>query len=1206
MGAPYTETHNVASEAVPTSLHPPATEHVLQEPHLERTNWLRRLITLAAVALALVAGRLLDTDTKTWADNTWALAAMGAAVALMLLAGRRTQSELFNGQIGPIVALRRPWIVNYWWIAAAAVTLLSIARFDVNRPTGWQWLTHLLAVALCLIAARRGDHLDYTPSAAPEPASESLVQDMFKSTATWVAFGALIVATIVLRLWDLDGVPFGFWWDEAENARQGQLIRSDDTYRPVYIGTTYRAPAHMAYLMALSTGIFGDSVFAARLVVATMGIGSIAAGFFVVRRWWGPFAGVAFMALLALSRWHLTLSRFAMHIITVPLFSMLTLLFLHRGMRRGRQLDYAMAGLVAALGLSFYSAFGASLLAVGVIVVLIGLRCRSLGAMAPGLAIVAFVALVAFAPVLKFALLEGDRFFERQNEVSVFETIPDEEQTDALVDNALAYLEMFVGDGDRNGRHNIPGASMLSIWVGPLAILGFAVALRWIWRPLAFGLVLWVLAGLLPGIVTLPFEAPNSLRAVGSLIPAYALALVPLLVVVRQWRGVDWDAPFGWAGAGFVFALVSAVVLITGIGGVRDYFGTQADNAQVWAEHSTRETIAADLVTDIAPGEKSIWIVSNMRGHPTIRYLTHGRDDIRWFDPDDLFPLPIDPAVDALFVTIPETTTQLTQIQELYPDAVITRHSQGPATRTVLVSIEIPAYELSGETGIVQINPDGTTEVVAGVPSKAEPASQFVGSLVVPDTGQYAFRVAGAPDAQVTVDGVSGGACAASGDASRSLGQGPHDLQIALGGIVGDLDFQWRANGGDWATVPSELLRPAAPTGLIARHYPNGDLNADSEFERIDPTVDFFFHNLRLNRPYAIEWTGELRVDTDGEHAFWLRSDDRALLEIDGQLVAELSDNGETASSINLTAGLHTIRAAYFDTGSFSEMRVTWQEPGGDRRPIPTEQLLPQFARDDGGQEQLTERTTALRAITFDVPLATAVATWGERAVVVSPSLLTVLDPDGLVERTAALASADPTDVVVLDDGTTVVLDAAGFLEIVPVDPEIDAQIIDLAGEITNSRGLVSEGGSSVLIAHTPGSRVMRVDLRNPTEPEVVWSSPRSQPVDVTPVPNGFAVADPDLGLLSFALAPAAPNRCVPIERESTIVGPHLATAPDGSTWMTSPETSTLRQVTADGRELVTWEFAGFPTVPVGIAITPSGRIWLTDPSASRVLLATP
>src|SRR2546428_14136891 len=109
---------------------------------------------------------------------------------------------------------------------------------------------------------------------------------------------------------------------------------------------------------------------------------------------------------------------------------------------------------------------------------------------------------------------------------------------------------MSTVQGDRTGRHNSPNEPMLDPIMGALALLGFAHAL-WRWRDPPNMLMLLVFGVmLLGGILTVDFEAPQSLRAIGVMPSLGYFAPIPLAALsgefVGGFRGANTS---GWRAA---------------------------------------------------------------------------------------------------------------------------------------------------------------------------------------------------------------------------------------------------------------------------------------------------------------------------------------------------------------------------------------------------------------------------------------------------------------------------------------------------------------------------------------------------------------------------------------------------------------------------------------------------------------------------------
>lgn len=148
--------------------------------------------------------------------------------------------------------------------------------------------------------------------------------------------------------------------------------------------------------------------------------------------------------------------------------------------------------------------------------------------------------LLVVAPVVKFAYEKPDVYFERTRDTSIFANKTPEERLPALLENVRKHLLMFNYWGDPNGRHNLPGAPMLDTYTGALWVLGLGLTLwrigRGPGRARALLLPLWFAITLLGGILSLDFEAPQSLRAIGSQPAVYLLAVAPLAALWQAWR----------------------------------------------------------------------------------------------------------------------------------------------------------------------------------------------------------------------------------------------------------------------------------------------------------------------------------------------------------------------------------------------------------------------------------------------------------------------------------------------------------------------------------------------------------------------------------------------------------------------------------------------------------------------------------------------
>ncbi len=407
--------------------------------------------------------------------------------------------------------------------AALVLSMVACAILDVAAPSARFWNLYAAALGLAVAA----------PMAA-------LVMERRRGrrAVAWpwlAALGGIVALAALVRLVHLAVLPFGLWYDEAANGLEALRLLNEPHYRPVYTDGV-NATGHYLFLVAAALKWFGVNARSIRLVSALMGMATVAATYLAARELFSETVALAAAALMAVARWAINFSRLGMYNISTPLFELLTVGFLLRALRRNRAADFALAGLSLGLGLCFYPAFQLFAAAVGLFLAL-GLASRrlSLRRTAFGLALMVACAFIVIAPVAKFATEKPDLYFSRVQGTSLFSDKTASEWLPALGANLRKHLLMFNVRGDPNGRHNLPGEPMLDPITAALFVVGIALSLARRRQPVYLLLPAWLLVALLGGILSLDFEAPQSLRSIGALPPAVLLAAFPLHALEQEW-----------------------------------------------------------------------------------------------------------------------------------------------------------------------------------------------------------------------------------------------------------------------------------------------------------------------------------------------------------------------------------------------------------------------------------------------------------------------------------------------------------------------------------------------------------------------------------------------------------------------------------------------------------------------------------------------
>ena len=177
--------------------------------------------------------------------------------------------------------------------------------------------------------------------------------------ARWEVAGLCLVLliSVALRVYQLDSVPAGTWFDEAQNGLEALRMLRDPSYRPVYIPELTQLPALFFYGIALSFHFFGVSTWAVRLVATLIGILTILFTYLLAKELFDRRVALVSAFLLAVLPWHLNFSRFGMNGILTPFFAVLSMYLLARALCTRQWLDYVLAGLAVGLGMHGYLAF---------------------------------------------------------------------------------------------------------------------------------------------------------------------------------------------------------------------------------------------------------------------------------------------------------------------------------------------------------------------------------------------------------------------------------------------------------------------------------------------------------------------------------------------------------------------------------------------------------------------------------------------------------------------------------------------------------------------------------------------------------------------------------------------------------------------------------------------------------------------------------
>ena len=358
---------------------------------------------------------------------------------------------------------------------------------------------------------------------------------MSERALLWATVAILLVGA-ALRLSAFAEVPSGLYHDEAYHGLDAQDVLAGSL--PLYLAANNGREPLYIYLVTLAIGLLGESPFALRLVSVPIGLLTIAATVAVGRALFSRRVGMLAAAVLAVTLWHVHLSRVGFRAVLLPLFVALVTWQAARGVQNGRQRHWLAAG--GLYGLSFYTYTAARFtpfaLAGFCLYVLVtqrawrGLRTAPRSSPWRGIGLALVAALAVAAPLAVYAAAHPEVVLGRPGQVSVFSpAINGGDPWGTLGAHTLRTLGMFFVRGDRIWRHNVPWRPVFDPLLGAAFLLGAVIAMRRARRDRATGFVLvWTVVMALPTL--LAEDAPHFLRSVG-LLPV--VAFLPAL-------GLDW------------------------------------------------------------------------------------------------------------------------------------------------------------------------------------------------------------------------------------------------------------------------------------------------------------------------------------------------------------------------------------------------------------------------------------------------------------------------------------------------------------------------------------------------------------------------------------------------------------------------------------------------------------------------------------------
>jgi hypothetical protein len=530
--------------------------------------------TLSALLLALIAQSSLEPGL----DRTWVVGVFLYGFAILLLVWANSSSEWASpaGHERLRPTSRQGVDASGFFynptdfMIALVLTLLGLWAFRDNRFNIFNLVLWSVALVLIIRAFWVGN-----------PNAENWIMRLvaFLRRPSWqieirrniLPILAVVVLVVFFRVHNLEEVPAQMVSDHAEKLLDIWDVLQGQT-AVFFIRNTGREGLQM-YLTAAINRLTG-----LELNFLSMKVGTVLAGLLTL-----PYiyllgieiggsrrAGLLSVLFCGIAYWPNVISRVALRFTLYPLFVAPVLYYLVRGLRTSNRNDFILAGLFLGIGLHGYTP-----IRILPVVVVIGvglyllhrssirLRKRTIY----HLVILTLVALVAFLPLLSYALQNMDSFgYRALSRMGTLERPLPGPALLVFLDNLWNALTMFAWDNGNIWLVSVGHRPALDLVSGALFHLGVGLLLvrylrRRTWQDLFLLLSIPLL--MLPSILSLAFpdENPALNRAAGALVPVFVvvgISLDGILQVIERKSKDSFAGLAAWALAGVLIIISSA------------------------------------------------------------------------------------------------------------------------------------------------------------------------------------------------------------------------------------------------------------------------------------------------------------------------------------------------------------------------------------------------------------------------------------------------------------------------------------------------------------------------------------------------------------------------------------------------------------------------------------------------------------------------
>ena len=514
---------------------------------------------------------------------------------------------------------------------------------------------------------------------------------------TWLeaaSVAGLAVLALMLRVAALGDVPYTLGGDEAWHGLLARQVIHGQLRNPFSMGYM-SMPTFFYWPLSWSLRLAGDTMTGLRLPAALAGAATVPVLYFFARDLWGRRIAFLAAAFLATYDFHIHYSRLGANNVWDPLFVVLALWALDRGLTASDEVKQGKSLLVAGLvmGLSVYFYTGARLLPLLTVAYLAFLGLQKRLTAAPSrldadptarptgqaqrrltppwqlLLLLVLAFLVAGGPMLGYALSHPNEWNARINQVGIIQSgwlarepgLTGKSTLQILAEQFLRAAGAFHVFPDRTAWYG-SDQPLLGFLAGIFAVLGMAWALAH-WRDRRYFLVLiWFWSVIITGGMLT--ESPPSSQRLVIAIPAVALIVAfgleqsvrlgcRLLAFDRKWENV----------------VLGLLVLVLAVSSVHYYFVQFTPTRRYGSENGETATMIGRALQDL-DGEYRAYLFGPPRIYWKFGTMDFLAPDVPGQDvaePLDAPPDFVEEGRGAVFIFLPERVGELEWVRQAFP-----------------------------------------------------------------------------------------------------------------------------------------------------------------------------------------------------------------------------------------------------------------------------------------------------------------------------------------------------------------------------------------------------------------------------------------------------------------------------------------------------------------------------------------------------------